>query len=461
MHYLIIAVLTLGLSLLGCEGKTGPAGPTGPSGAAGPAGPAGPQGSTGPAGPAGPQGPAGADGADGADGAPGPAGPAGPAGEKGDKGDQGEPGTGVDPGTVQGIVNEVVAGGVLADVHHILLTQGDDNAVTYNAPEFDTANPVTDKNALNLTMASGETTTIVAKAGSQNMDPLEVAFDWASDSEEVTVDGGMITAVRPTTGATITITAIGRGIEIDLTVVVLDDIQRIEFATGQATSYVLPTGGSIDLLSPVAYNKATGGTPIVGAAVSWVSSNTAVVSVKGNTITAEGPGSAEIKAMGGGKTSEAKITVTVRDVSGVITHYLANTTSTAASRTRTVTMADPDALDDQGNAAPIAFGVEPNTAITISFLIFDVAHDGEQTANTDTALSGLTVRSQNEDVVAIDGNDDGTDEVTVALDTDAGRGVVTIPVNENAMVGHGDAYLVVSLPGAADLPLPVVKLEAP
>ena len=37
MHYLIIAVLAFGLSLMGCEGKTGPAGPTGPAGSAGPA----------------------------------------------------------------------------------------------------------------------------------------------------------------------------------------------------------------------------------------------------------------------------------------------------------------------------------------------------------------------------------------------------------------------------------------
>ncbi len=456
MHYLIIAVLAFALSVLGCEGKTGPAGPQGQTGAAGPAGP---QGSTGPAGP---QGPAGQDGADGAPGPAGPQGPAGPAGPQGEKGDQGEPGTGVDPGTVQGIVNEVVAGGILADVHHILLTQGDDNAVTYNSPEFDAAKAVTDKGSLDLTMASGETTMIVAKAGSQSGTPLAVAFDWASDSEEVTVDGGMIMAVRPTTGATITISAVGRGIEIDLTVVVLDDIERIEFAAGQTTRYVLPTGGSIDLMPPLAYNKAEGGSVIEGAAVYWMSSNTDVVSVKDNTITAVGPGSAKIKAMGGGKTSEDTITVTVRDVSGVITHYLANTTSTVASRTRTVTLADPDAVDDQGNSAPIVFAVDPSTSITISFLIFDIAHDGKQTANTDTGLSGLTVRSQNEDVVAIDGNDDGTDDVTVALDNnDPGRGIVTITNSENAMMGHGPAYLVVSFPGAADLPLPVVMLNAP
>lgn len=92
MHYLIIAVLAFGLSLMGCEGKTGPAGPTGASGQAGPAGPAGPQGSTGPAGPQGETGPAGPAGPAGADGAQGPQGEKGDTGETGPAGPQGEQG---------------------------------------------------------------------------------------------------------------------------------------------------------------------------------------------------------------------------------------------------------------------------------------------------------------------------------------------------------------------------------
>ena len=95
MHYLIIAVLAFGLSLMGCEGKTGPAGPSGSTGQAGPQGVAGPQGSTGP------QGPAGADGAQGPQGETGPVGPTGPAGADGapgEKGDQGEQGPKGDTG---------------------------------------------------------------------------------------------------------------------------------------------------------------------------------------------------------------------------------------------------------------------------------------------------------------------------------------------------------------------------
>ncbi len=464
MHYFIVVLIAFALSMYGCEGKTGP---TGPPGAAGPKGDPGAPGQPGAAGPAGAPGvkgdpgPPGPAGEDGKDGAAGPAGPAGADGAKGDKGDKGDPGAGTDPASIQGVIDGVIAGGVLADVHHILLSQGSDNAVTYHPPEFDEAMAVDKKGALDLTMASGETTTITAKAASQDGEALNVGFDWASDSEEVTVDGGMITAVRSTTGAKITITAIGRGIDIDLTVMVLDDIKRIEFAADQATSYVLPTGGKIDLMAPIAYNKAEGGVAIEGAEVMWVSSDTDVVSVSGNTITAEGPGKAEITAQGGGVTSKAKISVTVRDVSGVITHMLSNTTSTVASRTRAVAFtvaADPD-----NNIEAVTYAVTPDTDITIRFLIFDVAHDGKTTANEDATLSGLTVRSQNEDVIAIDGNADDTNDVTVALDSsDAGVGIVTIPRAEGeAIKGLGTAYLVVSLPGADDLPLPPVVIKKP
>ena len=92
MHYLIIAILAFGLSLLGCEGKTGPAGPSGAAGPAGPSGQAGPQGNTGPQGPAGPAGPEGPQGPQGEKGDTGEAGPAGPQGPAGEPGEAGIPG---------------------------------------------------------------------------------------------------------------------------------------------------------------------------------------------------------------------------------------------------------------------------------------------------------------------------------------------------------------------------------
>ena len=218
----------------------------------------------------------------------------------------------------------------------------------------------------------------------------------------------------------VTVTAAGRGIDIDLTVNVLDDIKRIEFAEGQSKSYVLPTGGEIVLGAPVAYNKAEGGSVITGAEVMWVSSDTDVVSVDGNTITAESAGSAEITAQGGGVTSKDKIKVTVVDISGVITHMMANTRSTDASRTRAITEAVADDPDTPNDDETVAWALHPADAgaITITFRVFEVGHDGKTTDNDDTGLAP-TIRSQNTDVIV---TDHATDTVTVEIAGAVGYG---------------------------------------
>ena len=129
MHYLIIAVLAFGLSLMGCEGKTGPAGP---SGVSGPAGPTGQSGATGPQGPAGPKGDKGDTGPAGPKGDTGPAGPkgdTGPAGPQGPKGDTGDSGLPTD-------IPDLTT--ILADIHHIKITRGsNDKSYFYVAPNFD------------------------------------------------------------------------------------------------------------------------------------------------------------------------------------------------------------------------------------------------------------------------------------------------------------------------------------
>ena len=219
MHYLIIAVLTLGLSLMGCEGKTGPAGPTGPSGAAGPAGPAGPQGSTGPAGP---QGPAGADGADGADGAAGPAGPAGPQGETGPAGPQGEQGeqgpqgekgdTGEagpagpagpqgeqgEPGDAAalppGLDPEEILGILSAD--HVAAMVVEHSSEAYSALEELTPARIGDGTGILLRV--GQEATVKAVVRTQDGAIIEGAdLTWSIDEEEesISIEDGVITAL--------------------------------------------------------------------------------------------------------------------------------------------------------------------------------------------------------------------------------------------------------------------------
>lgn len=228
MHYLIIAVLALGLSLMGCEGKTGPAGPSGSTGAAGPAGPAGPQGSTGPAGPQGPQGetgpagPAGADGADGAqgpqgekgdkgdpgadgaDGADGAQGPPGPQGEKGDTGEQGPQGEKGDTGPAgpqgeaatlpPGLSPEEILGILSAD--HVAAMVLEHSSEAYGGLAELTPARIGDGTSILLRV--GQEATVKAVVRTQDGAIVEGAdLVWSIDEEEenISVEDGVITAL--------------------------------------------------------------------------------------------------------------------------------------------------------------------------------------------------------------------------------------------------------------------------
>ena len=444
MHYLIMFVIAFALSMMGCEGKTGPAGPTGQQGVAGPQGVAGATGSQGPAGPQGPEGPQGPQGDTGPAGPEGPAGPqgdTGPAGPEGPAGPQGPQGEGIDAG-------QVIDSGVLSVIHHIKLTQ-DGNAkmvAVFDAPDF--ALRADPGNNLDLTMAVGETTTIVAKAASQDGAVLAVSFDWESDSQAISVDGGTITAVEPTTDAKITLTAVGRGVEIELDVKVLDLIKRIEIAMPH--TYVLPVDGSVTL-SATAYNATKGGDEIEGAQIMFLSSDTNVVSVDGNTITAEDVGTAEVVATGGGVDSKDKIKITVTGT-GTLLYAMRYTNIEAAARTRELTKADPDAVDDEGNAAPITREVDPDTNIVFRVQVFDIEADGSLSLTSDTP--NVTVRSQQPEVVAFP-----TGENSFAVAN--GIATITIQTGDTWILEHGTAYLVVSLDGAEDIALPGIMIDAP
>ncbi len=447
MHYLIVIVIAFALSMMGCEGKTGPAGPSGPQGAAGPqgvAGSTGPQGAVGPQGPEGPQGPKGDQGDPGPAGPVGPQGPAGPEGPQGPQGPQGE---GID-------ADQVIGSGVLSDIHHIKLMQdGNDKKIAvFDAPDYELREGM--ENTLDLIMAVGDMTMIAAKAASQNGMALPVTFAWTSDSDAISVEGGAIDALTSTSKATVTVSAVGRGVEIDLTVKVLDVIKRIEFASGQATSYVLPVGGSIDLMTPVAYNAAEDGDMIDGAEalIDWVSSAPGIVSVDGNTITAESRGKAEITAQGQGVTSKAKIMVTVAGGTGVIRYVMNPFPSSTADRTRTLTLAVADDPNTEDVNEEAARAVDPDASIVLRIQVLEVGPDGK-TSNNDDTLSA-TVRSQNPDVIVIP---DGQNPAVIS----EALGTITIPTSEEWIVGHGTAYLVVSIPGAEDLPLAPIYINAP
>ncbi|MYB62306.1 MAG: collagen-like protein [Gemmatimonadetes bacterium] len=440
MHYLIIAVLAFGLSLMGCEGKTGPAGPTGPAGSAGPAGPAGPQGSTGPAGPAGadgadgaqgpagpagPMGPAGADGADGADGAQGPAGPAGadgaqgPAGPAGPQGPAGIPDTGgIDP--IQ-----------LAQAHHIAIKVGDGDKE--NATD-----------GVSTTMRVGEDVMIVAAARAQSEKVLEgipVAIAITkNDDEAITLEDGMITAVGAGS-AEITAMSDLAGIAGKLTVMVTKPIDEIVFMVGTGddaadgpSSIVLAAGQVYkDEITAVAHDE-DGKEIMPRSNWSWTSTDKAVATVaarkddddalvdKGahGTITGKGPGDAEIMATAEGVSGSISVSVSGQ----VQTRILRASTSDTPNNTFVY---DRDSDTPAWDPATIAFQVN----------LYDI-FSGDRIAGTVTAVSAdtdlATVAVTTQPAAATPGlitvtpvlnPGDGTNDT----DTDAGSQSVVITVS--------------------------------
>ena len=95
---------------------------------------------------------------------------------------------------------------------------------------------------------------------------------------------------------------------------------------------------------------------------------------------------------------------------------------------------DPDTQDVDETTAR---SVDPDTNIVLRIQVLEVGPDGKTSNNDDTLTA--TVRSQNPDVIAIP---EGQNPATI---TDA-EGTITILTSEEWIVGHGTAYLVVSIP---------------
>ena len=421
MHYLIIAVLTLGLSLLGCEGKTGPAGPSGAAGVAGPAGPAGPQGSTGPAGPAGP---AGADGAQGPQGEKGdtgetgPAGPAGPAGPQGPAGADGADGAAGIPGID---ITEI------AKADHIAFIIGDAKAAKAN---------------LSKTLRIGEEREIRAVLRSQSEEVLEsidVVLTEKKDADnavETDVDAddasmAMLTAEK-IGEATIMATAPLVGIAGELKYTVTNPITKITLHVGDPAKTktvaeddlvahggeeVLADGEASGVIQAVARDKNNDPlTPRGG--FKWIHDNGSVATVAlrdhnykpakdikthSAIITGKGAGETMVTVMVMGESElgdPASKDIDV-SVSGQVT-------------TRLITASNSSQLNntfeaDLGDASP---AWDPST-ITFTVDLYD-AVSRDRIAGTVTAVSGNT------DVVTV--------TATVSPTADAGAEVTVTPV---------------------------------
>ena len=400
MHYLIIAVLTFGLSLMGCEGKTGPAGPTGPAGSAGPAGPTGPQ------------------------------------------GEPGDPAS-IDPGTV---------GNILASVHHILLLKDGETdpekGTVIGGPDFNTE--------VEVGLLVGGSTVYVAKAATANKQPIPVTFTWMSEDDEiVTVDNGTISGVRRSDDPVeVTLSVDGRGIDVTFNVTVHDVVKGIIASTGDDTRMAVGDG---IMVSAIAYDKAQDedmagpeGNPVPNISFTWMSSDEDVATVdEDGAVTAEGVGSAKITAHVGDVKSNA-ISVTVFDVQ-TVERRLDPTLPVAVTFVEADVDSTVDSADPPNIAVVTTSAVTPNN-VTISVTLeqFD--------ANADPMWAGtagsVKLVSLNTDVLTFtdvasptDADDfDGEVTLTAAADGTAATSALSAdPTAGNALVtGRGVARVEIS-----------------
>ena len=434
MHYLIIAVLAFGLSLMGCEGKTGPAGPSGSTGAAGPAGPAGLQGSTGPAGPQGETGPAGADGATGpagpqgetgpagadgatgpagpqgetgatgpagADGATGPAGPQGEQGEQGPQGEQGEQGPQGEQGEQgeQGPQGPMGPAGVpdtggidpieLAQADHIAISIGDGDAAMATV-----AVPIP------RTLRVGEEIKISAVARSQNESvlmsiPVTLSIQKDPDDAIMLGDDGTITAVAVTEEAVVRAESAVAGIAGDLKMAITKPIAKVTFWDGEnelSQPVVLAIGQSS--VKIVAAAMDADGNPVDdlrGNNFAWSSDDSGVATVaaeKADDNLVDNGANGTITGKGAGT---ATVSATIEGVSGDISVDVTGQTTTRFLRASTSDTPNNTFTWDRGGDSPAW------SPPTITFR----AHLYDAVSNDQVADATLNVASDDTDVVTV------------------------------------------------------------
>ena len=332
MHYLIIAVLAFGLSLMGCEGKTGPAGPAGVAGQQGQQGPPGADGDRGPQGEKGDKGDPGEPGADGAPGEkgdkgdPGEPGADGAPGEKGDPGEPGADGAPGEPGPPgeqgpPGPAGIPDTGGIdpieLAQAHHIaFVISGED----------DPAPAITGD--VTRTLRIGEEHTIMAVVGAQSGKKLPSVSATVmikvtkNEDEAITFEDGMLAAVA-TGKAEITASSELAGISGKLVVTVTNPVDAIMFVVGEdadehSGDEYLAVGQSSGKITAVAVDEDGDEVSMPRGSFEWASADKSVATVAtpnkdddDNTIDEEGV----ITGAGAGETT---ITATREGVSGSI-----------------------------------------------------------------------------------------------------------------------------------------------
>ena len=337
-------------------------------------------------------------------------GPAGADGAQGPQGIQGEPGDDGEDADVSDLINNAINDGVLADIHHVVLTQksgGDKAKATFGGVDFAIDKGDDWDNTLNV----GEKLTIVAKAGSEDGKPIAgVTFLWDTNDNTVlavTDDGantGTIEAVS-SGSAKVIVKLEGRGIDIEFDIMSLSEVKLVEIDS-PASGHFMLVGESVDLKATAYDSESDKDADNIVATdlLEFRSSAPAIVKIVGMKAKAVGVGEAEITAHVGSVPSEA-ITINVSP-SGDVTHKLTFTRVAASAlkitRTQTAGADTPD--DDTDDTFTYAGGnaATPDGSLTFTVQIRRI--NADDTTPVDTAITvadGLSVRVQgDEDAIA-------------------------------------------------------------
>ena len=287
-----------------------------------------------------------------------------------------------------------------------MLTQvggGDDAKATFGGGDF----TIDEADDWDSTLNVGESLTIVAKAGSEDGNPvLGVSFLFSTDDNTVlavTDDGantGMIEAVGSGTG-TVSVTLVGRGIDLEFDIHSLAEVKLVEIDS-PADGHFMLVGESVDL-EATAYDSDSdkdADNIVMTDLLTFKSSNTAVVTIDGSKAKAVGVGSADITAHVGDVESDA-ITINVSPT-GDTTHRLTFTRIAAASLEITRTVNDPTANNGDGDFYNYTGG-NTDTAGQIQFTVHirTLNADGTATLSDITADTGLSARVQGDDGVIL------------------------------------------------------------
>ena len=303
-------------------------------------------------------------------------------------------------------------------------------------------------------MLVDDTTQLTAKAGSQDENPVAAEFMWESGNESFAEvdDTGMVTGIS--NGSTmLTLTVVGRGIEIDVPVTVYKSVGSIVVAPNQDAT--LRVGATL-ALSATAYDEddADMGVKVPGIAFTWASSDEDVATVEANdddsskaTVTAVGAGSAEITASAQGETSDA-VNVSVFEVEGVKRRL--NVTNLPLTGTFLA------ATDSTGSGDPVTYAAA-GTATLVPATISIIANVQQYNANTDAWANvdddGAMVKfvSHDTDVITLDDS--------VAVTGGSGNATATLLADDSGtgqVVGRGTAVVAISTRYAPTIYIEVV-----